>query len=197
MGNPNIFTTVSTWPSNMTSSLIHSWARSDDSYSGDWNTCSTISRKIKVADRYTESAKKKAYKMMENEVLPMRSCNVYDMGIDHYEVWSVVPEKVQKVKPKYKEMYVLCTGNTDIETADTLPEAKEKAAKIILERRNYHIGDYSSIFIKKKKVLIGGTESVAACKLNIKTYKSKPKSIKAGSILREIHQYAISGMAKD
>lgn len=193
MGNISIGTSVSTWPENMTSSLIHSWASRQDSYSGDWNTCSSINRRIKVADKYTESAKKKAYKLIEEEDLPNRSCNVYDLGVDHYEVWSVVSEKVTKVKPSYKEMFVLYGHDGEFATAETLTEAKTKATKAILTGKE----TYYQISIKKKKVLVGGTESVALLKPMVKTYKSKPKSVKAGAVLREIHRYYVSGMAKD
>ena len=89
----------------MTSSEIRSWSHSDDSYSGDWNTCASIRKVHKVFDKCTESnykkfnTQKKYQKMVEDrfDAMSKWSSEVFDLGVVGYEIWSVKKEKAAKI----------------------------------------------------------------------------------------------------
>ena len=190
MGGTTICASVKTFKERMTSSLIASWSHSDASYSGDWNTCSSIGRVVKVADKYGKAAEAAFAKRYDDDPISKFSSWVYDLGVTGYEVWTAKPEKVNKSAPKYKTAFnIYGEMGQYLGDAPTLPEAKKKAAELTLKTGNSYIS------IKKEKKITSGTETVSAFKLVKKEYKSKPKSVKAGSVLREIHYYRVVGFA--
>lgn len=79
MGGVGISNVCTMYPEGMTSSLIYSWSESEASYSGDWNTCSSIRKRIKVFDKYSEANKKKFWTMSKYEKL--RDQNVEKWGV--------------------------------------------------------------------------------------------------------------------
>lgn len=195
MGAEFISTSVKTYRENMTSSLINSWSSRHDSYSGDWNTCSDIGKTIKYADKFSESVKKrffsdKHWKEIEDKTNKWES-TVWDLGVVGYEVWSV--KKVtpkNKVSPQYKTMFVVTDdyGRSTIKHFDKVTDANIFAKRYTLEK-----GKVCSVL--KTHVLVKGNEKTADFELVKKTYKSKPKNIKADCKLREIHYYYVSAFA--
>lgn len=170
----------------------------DAAYSGDWNTVS-LGKIKKVLDKYSES-KAKSYLKKNGEKLwddlYKRDSITLDLGVTGYEVWSV--KKVlpkDKKTPKYEQKFVVYHlggnwGNEEIvdATCKTATEANDKAMKLTMENDKYY-------HVKKARILISGTEETAAFKIEKKVYKSKPKNVKKGSVLKEVHKYHIMGMA--
>lgn len=173
----------------------------DAAYSGDWNTVSISGSVIKVSDKYSESKTKSwLNKNMDKlwDSIPKRSGRVIDCGITGYEVWSVkkVTPKDKKT-PKYETKFVVfhmggTYGHEEIvdATCKTATEANTKAMKLTMENDRYY-------HVKKTRVLISGNEETATFQLVKKSYKSKPKSVKAGSTLKELHKYYVVGIAAE
>lgn len=204
MGACGISRTVNLPREFLTSSEIRSWSHSDDSYSGDWNTCSSLYKVHKVFDKCTDSnlkkfnSMKKYQKMVEDtfDRVGKRSCEALDLGVLHYEVWSVKKTKATNVKkPIYKTQFVVCAYDGDmrkkeigVETTQAL--ADKKAQKYTLER------GYDAWW-ERTKVLVSGSEDKAKFSLVVKKSKSKPKTVKNGAIVREVHKYLVIGCAAE
>ena len=170
----------------------------DAAYSGDWNTVS-LGKIKKILDKYSESKAKAYLKKNGDKIwdsLYKRDSITLDLGVTGYEVWSV-KKFFQRTKktPKYEQKFVVyhLGGNWGREeivdaTCKTATEANTKAMKLTMDNDKYY-------HVKKARVLVSGTEETATFKLEKKTYKSKPKNVKKGSVLKEVHKYHIMGMA--
>lgn len=172
---------------------INSWSNRTDSYSGDWNTCSTVRERIKVFDKFTETNKKKFFsqkkyeKMIKDHTGKWES-TVWDLGIHHYEVWSYKRVPItSKEKPVYKTRYVTVDG----EEFTTQNAADEHARKLILT------GNYRTSSVRKTTSLVKGNEVKVKYELVSRTYKSKPKSVKANAVCKEIHYYYVTAYAAE
>lgn len=188
----------------MTSSEINSWSRSDDSYSGDWNTCASIRKTHKVFDKCTDTnlkkfkTMKKYQKMVDDRLGSMSkwSSEVFDLGVVGYETWSVKKVKATNVKkPVYQTRFVIYgyDGNMrkkELGVENTQALADKKAQK-------YTIDSGNDAWWEKTKVLVSGSEDKAKFSLVIKKSKTKPKTVKSGSVVREIHKYYVIGMAAE
>lgn len=204
MGACGISRCVSLAKEFMTSSEINSWSRSDDSYSGDWNTCASIRKTHKVFDKCTDTnlkkfkTMKKYQKMVEDRFGSMSkwSSEVFDLGVVGYETWSVKKVKATNVKkPVYQTRFVIygydgnmCKKELGVENTQAL--ADKKAQK-------YTINSGNDAWWEKTKVLVSGSEDKAKFSLVIKKSKTKPKTVKSGSVVREIHKYYVIGMAAE
>ena len=188
----------------MTSSEIRSWSHSDDSYSGDWNTCASIHKTHKVFDKCTESNYKKFFSMKKYQkmvddrfdAIGKWTSEVFDLGVSGYETWSVKKAKATNVKkPIYQTRFVIYGYDDDMRkkelgTETTQALADKKAKKYTIESGN-------TAWWEKTKVLVSGSEDTAKFTLVVKKSKSKPKTVKSGSVVREIHTYFVIGMAAD
>lgn len=203
MGACSIENTVVCSRDFLTDSRINSWSHSDDSYSGDWNTCCNLRKVVKVFDKCTDAnlkkwnTQKKYIKMYEDALddLPKRECMAFDLGVVRYEVWSVKKQKNTAKKPTYKTLYAIYKydrSGREIEmtSKETQSEADKYVSKFVLEND-------TSAFWRKTKVLVSGKEENADFFTVKKVYKSKPKTVKSGTILREIHKYHVIGMAAE
>lgn len=188
----------------MTSSEIRSWSHSDDSYSGDWNTCASIRKVHKVFDKCTETnykkfnTQKKYQKMVDDrfDAMSKWSSEVFDLGVVGYEIWSVKKEKAANVKkPIYQTRFVICGYDNNMRekklgVESTQALADKKAQKYTIESGNI-------AWWEKTKVLVSGSEDRARFSLVVKKSKSKPKNVKNVSVVREIHKYFVIGMAAE
>ena len=204
MGACSISRCVSLAKEFMTSSEIRSWSHSNDSYSGDWNTCASISKVHKVFDKCTDSnlkkfqTMKKYQKMVDDRIDAMgkRYSEVFDLGVVGYETWSVKKAKATNVKkPVYQTRFVIYgyDGNMrkkELGVENTQALADKKAQK-------YTIDSGNDAWWEKTKVLVSGSEDKARFSLVIKKSKTKPKTVKSGSVVREIHKYYVIGMAAE
>ena len=172
---------------------INSWSHSTDSYSGDWNTCDLVRERIKIFDKFTETNKKKFFSQKKYEKMidahtGKRESTVWDLGIHHYEVWSYKKVPItSKEKPVYKTCYV----TSDYEEFPTQKAADEHARELILS------GKYRTASVRKTTSLVKGNEIQAKYELVSRTYKSKPKSVKANAVCKEIHYYYVSAFAAE
>ena len=170
----------------------------DAAYSGDWNTVS-FGKVKKVLDKYSET-KAKAWLKKNGDTLwdsiAKRDSITFDFGVVNYEVWTVKKSCPKNKKtPKYETKFVVYHkggnyGETEVvdATTKTATEANTKASSLALKSDTvYHV--------KKTRVLISGTEETATFEIVKKIYKSKPKSVKKGSVLKEVHLYKILGIA--
>lgn len=204
MGACGISKCVSLAKEFMTSSEIRSWSHSDDSYSGDWNTCASIRKVHKVFDKFTESnlkkfkTMKKYQKMVDDrfDAMSKWSSEVFDLGVVGYETWSVKKAKATNVKkPIYQTRFVIYGYDNDmrkkelgVENTQTLADKKAK---------KYTIDSGNDAWWEKTKVLVSGSEDKAKFSLVIKKSKSKPKTVKSDTVVREIHKYYVIGMAAE
>ena len=127
----------------LTSSEIRSWSHSDDSYSGDWNTCASLYKIHKVFEKCTESnlkkfkTMKKYQKMVEDtfDKVDKRSCEALDLGVVYYETWTVKKSKATNAKkPIYKTQFVVYgyDGNMNkreigVETTQALADKRHRS----------------------------------------------------------------------
>lgn len=204
MGACSIERTVTCPKDFFNSSLIASWSNSDDCYSGDWNTCSSLRKVVKVFDKCTETNLKKwqtqsQYQKMYNDALdelPKRYCMAFDLGVVGYEVWSTKKTKLSSAKkPIYKTKFAIYKYDNngsakEIATKETQAEADKYVSKYILEKD-------TGAFWVKEKVLVSGKEESARFSVVKKTYKTKPKTLKVGTVLHEIHKYHVIGIAAE
>ena len=188
----------------LNSNEIDSWSDSNDSYSGDWNTCSNLRKIHKVFDKCTETnlknfmRQKKYAEMIDNvcDNVAKWSCEAMDLGIVGYEVWSVKKTKrSSNNKPVYQTMFSVYTednnGHTKTLSTEKTQELADKKAK------NYVLENKGFAWWEKSKVLVSGSEEKAEFSIVSKNVKSMPKSVKNGTVVREIHKYYVIGVAAE
>lgn len=165
-----------------------------DYYSGRMNSANTPSfRVVKTFDTYKESNKKEADKIITAKNHgEMGVASVIDLGVKYWVVRSV-KVKTQTPTATRKMSFVVCdlAGNTvrpaKSNIFDTMKGAREKLERIVLETGN---DEYQ---IKKKYVVLSGSETCATVELTEKKVKTKPK--KGNAI--PIHEYVIFGFAAE
>lgn len=123
--------------------------------------------------------------MKNSEIRTLKNggSTVFDLGVEYYEVWSFKKEPVKKEKPVYEWKYTV-----NDRAFNDKASAEKHAQQMVLKGQGI-------ASVKKERIKVKGTEIESAFRLVKKTYKSKPKSVKAGSVLREFHRYYVEAIA--
>lgn len=188
MGAEFISKTVEAPKDSITGSVIDSWSESRASYSGDWNTCSKVGKRIKFQEKYSESLKKADKKRLEeivdNETKKWES-TVIDMGIVGYDVITV-KKAAKKSTAKFEKRYVVKN-----EGSDNVKDFKSaKDAKSFAEERSLKTGISHWISIEYVK---SGSSVVCECNVTKKRVVRKPT--RANVHFQEIHKYYVTALA--
>ena len=170
----------------------------DYAYSGDWNTVS-LGKIKKVLDKYSPTKAKAWCKKNLDKTwddIYKRDSITLDFGVVGYEVWTVKKScPKDKKAPKYETKFVIYHRNdmgriVEDGSEKTATLANSKAMKLTMDTGGYY-------YVKKTRVLVSGNEDTATFSIVKKSYKSKPKSVKKGGVLKEVHHYEILGVAAD
>lgn len=175
------------------------YEKGHDRYNGTISTCSYVGCK-KVADVYTKSVDKKAYKIIEDDNYGRKwEAKALDLGVVRYEIVrikKVIPKSKKKAefRQRYAVMLLDSYGVLYKMKAhfETKKEADEDALKRILKNPNEKY-----VVCKKAININNGDDTVTEFKVEVSERKSKPKTIPAGCILREIHKYIFYGFAAE
>ena len=167
-----------------------------DSYNGTISTCS-LGRVVWVADKYSSKAEKKASEIIKEDGYgDKRIAKCLDLGVVEYHIITAVKTqfKAQK-KAEYRQKFCVLETDDDwkmhqVSYFDTKKEAEDDAVK-----RCMNTG--FSYEVVKKPVNIGGSNIISDIEPKIRATKTKPKSVKAGAVLKEVHAYIFYGWAAD
>lgn len=168
-----------------------------DSYNGTISTCD-MGRVRVISDKYTESVRKKALKIVEeNHNGTKRVADCIDMGIVEYHTISAkkTSEK-SKIKAEYRQKYVVILEDDfgkDIVVSyyDTKTEADKEAIRLAL-KNNW---EYQ---VKKMPVKINrGSDVVTNVRLVKKVTHTKPKKAAEGSVVKPLRKYMFYGFAAE
>ena len=175
------------------------YSHGNDSYNGSISTCS-LGRITKLADKYTKSVEKKAWKKIEAEDNGVKwEARCLDLGIVGYEIISAkkIAPKTQE-KAKFVTKFVVChnayPGVSDVKYFNTKTEADNYAMEMSLKGS----GESGEYFVVKKPVNIekSGSEVVSEFEVTKVRKTSKPKTTsKANQKVVEIHKYIYYGWA--
>lgn len=156
----------------------------DDTYNGSFSTCSLdfVHNLSKDGSLISEE---KARKFLEDRDVEKWTAEAVDMGIHHYEVRKcrVLPVKSPKT------LYAV-QGKNYFRSFDTLAKAKDATKALALEH-----GATETPFTIVKYCGEPNGLSYGEAKVEVKTYKKRPKKIPANAVLAEIHQYYFMGCA--
>lgn len=188
MGADFISNTVEAPKDSITSSVISSWSQRRDSYSGDWNTCSSIGKRIKFQDKYygvlKPTDRKRLDKLVDEETRKWVS-TVIDMGIVGYDIIRV-KKAAKKSTAKFERKYVVKNENSsnikDFKTA--------KDAKLFAEKESIKTGLSHWISIEYVK---SGSSVVCECVVTKKRVTRKPT--RSNVHFQEIHKYYVTAFA--
>ena len=167
-----------------------------DSYNGTISTCS-LGRVTKYSDVCTPAVEKKAYKYIQGLDYGSKwVASVLDLGVVGYDLLAVKKESPKNGSPaRYQQKYVVYkrSGFDDekyAEAFDKKPDADTYATKKTLENPDVRY------CVKKQPVIVNkGTDLVSDFRLEKKRLKSRPKSVKKGAVLKEVHKYVFYGWA--
>lgn len=165
-----------------------------DSYNGTISTC-CLGRVVRIADTYSKSAEQKARKYIEDDNWGRKwEATCLDVGVFGYEVVSVKKQVLKPLKPaKYETKYVVLKNDADIITSSyKKTEADEKAMQLSLQ-------DPHAVYsVSKRPVNINrGDDRVSAFEVAKSIKKSRPKSVKKNTVVRELHRYVYYGFAAE
>lgn len=164
-----------------------------DSYNGTISTCE-LGRVKKVADKYSESVKKKAKQMIEDDNYGQKwVATCLDLGVVRYEVISATKSPVTaKEKAKFVQKYVVMEDYQPYKHYDTKSEAEEAALEMALHYPNAYY------CVCKRPVNVNhGEEKTSEIKITTDVKKTKPKTVKKNSKVHEIHKYIFYGLAAE
>lgn len=170
-----------------------------EGYNGTISTC-TLGRITKFSDICTPAVEKKAYKHIRE-----RGCgekwvaNVLDLGVVGYEQISVKKCAPSGHKPaKYQQRFVvykwhnIANCEKYVEDFATKPEADAYAAKMTLKDPN------TEYTVRKRPIIVnGGNDAVTIFTIEKRELKTRPKTVKAGAVLKEKHKYVFYGLASE
>lgn len=166
----------------------------NDSYNGTIST-TNLRRVTKVADKYSETSKKKGYKMVEEDDYGQKwECDCLDLGVVEYKVTTVkkVTEHPKKTAD-YKMMFCVCKAynNDVIKKCKTKKEADDWAVDYIGKNTN------DSLVVRKMYVNVNsGSDITTSFDKTVKTYKSKPNlKPMTGRTVEAVHMYLFYGWA--
>lgn len=171
-----------------------------EGYNGTISTCS-LGRVTKFSDVCTPAVEKKAYKYIREHGNGEKwIASVLDLGVVCYEQISVkkIPPSY-RVQAKYQQRFVVVKvpyNHDDREryVADfaSKPEADAYAMKKTLEDPD------TEYTVHKRPIIVnGGTDTVTLFKIEKRELKMRPKTVKAGAVLKEKHKYVFYGLASE
>lgn len=188
MGADLISKAVEAPKDSITRSVIDSWSERRDSYSGDWNTCSSVGKRIKFQDKYYGPLKvadrKRLDKLVEEETNKWES-TVIDMGIVGYDIIRV-KKAAKKSTAKFERKYVVKNENSS--NVKDFKSAKD--AKLFAEKESIKTGLSHWISIEYVK---SGSSVVCECVVTKKRVTRKPT--RANVHFQEIHKYYVTAFA--
>lgn len=190
MGAISISRTVEAVKDSITSGVIHGWSERSDCYSGDWNTCSRVAKRITLAEKagkWTMALEKKVNKIVEET--RKGDSVVIDLGIVGYDVVTM-KKFVKKATAKFEKRYVVYySGDVDekaIKSFKTQKEAFDFTEKYSLEKA-------LSYSVKVDMVKVSGTSDVKKFEVT-RTRKTRKPTGKTVRFL-EVHKYLVVGWA--
>lgn len=191
MGGISISKTVLADKDSITSADILSWSESTAAYSGDWNTCNHINKRIKFADKYKKELSKADRVRLQNIV--NQYCNkwestVIDLGLVGYDVIKV-KKTPKKATAKYQKKFVVYEGDCvslgkRLQEYPTKPAAKEAAMK-------YAIQHGVTTFISEEMVQVSGSTNGGTFSVTRARRAKKP----AKGDYKEVHAYYVIAIA--
>lgn len=173
---------------SITSAVINSWSERHDSYSGDWNTCSSVGKRIKFQDKYygvLKAADRKRFDKIIDEEVKKWTSTVIDMGIVGYDIIKV-KKAAKKSTAKFERKYVVKN-----ETSNNVKDFKSaKDAKVFAEAESIKTGLSHWISIEYVK---SGSSVVCECVVTKK--RVTRKLTRANVHFQEIHKYVVAAIA--
>lgn len=166
----------------------------DSAYNGTLSTCQLCGRPTKLADRYTKSVDKKAWKWLEDHDYGRKwECRVLDLGIVGYEISKYVKVPHTKATAQFQTRFVAMADHTQIGIYNTAAEARTALEGAMGQGR--YIGT-ESFFVEKRPVNVTkGSTTAVEYRMETRITKSKPKNTPKGALLRPIHRYCYYGWA--
>ena len=178
-------------PSEAYESLVEQaiYEYGNDCYNGTISTCEFVGRPVKLAEKFNKSMWEKAEAYARKKDYGSKwEARCLDLGVSKYITREVKNARTHKDSPVYKTKFCVMDCNSIIKQFDEKKKADEYAKKRILDTGSKYV------CVKKKRMLVSGTDTVSDFTLVEKEYKSKPKNT-TGKTVTEKHWYAFYGLA--
>lgn len=163
-------------------------------YSGTIGSCS-LGKMVKSYDKFSEKNSKDAQKIIDS-LDGGRKCiaDVIDLGVVCYVIRSVGETK-KEYTANEKKLYVVCDSDGIIRPIKKHSFKNKKDARA--DAKNLTLNGHPDIFVDYKTIKIDGNSTISEYHiLETKTQK-KPKNIKEGTKVLELHKYIFFGFAPE
>lgn len=185
-------------------SLVEYFTREagEDEYNGTISTTQLCGSPHKIAEKYTKTALKKAVEYAKKDSYGQKwESRSLDLGIVKYVVVSASRKKKAHPQKKFRMGYILITMDGDgrwipirAKVYDSKSKADEAAIYMALHSDEYHIRVGRIMYPEGNP---SGVNVVTDVEKTTKVYKSRPKHIPKGAVLKEIHMWGFYGWAAE
>ena len=160
-------------------------------YNGTLSTCHLHhGQPVRISDRYTKTAEKKAEKWMREHPGEKWVARVLDLGVVEYDIVSY--KKIpQNAEACWQTFYVVKADGQKMKTFKSVSDAR-RYLKAEIARSDGSVDWYS---IEKVPENIGGTALSTSYERVCRTVKTKPKRVPKGATLVERHRFLYYGLA--
>lgn len=156
-----------------------------------------LNRCLKKFDKYTTTAQKAADKIIEkywdDDEGRKNEIDYIDLGVVEYHVIKRKAKTTPtKNAPKFELKYCLYS-NKEIGAKDDRFILSDKDKNVVIKKMFELADKYPNAYIEKEYVCVSGKTRVAEIETDISVKRSKPKTIPAGAVLKEVHKYVFFG----
>lgn len=110
------------------------------------------------------------------------------VGVDHWEVTTSKSVRVQAADhPKYETRWVVTDSGREEVSFPGTAAGREKALE--------YAASHMLVWVRQTRVLVSGTEEKWEVKRQIKTVKTEPRRMAAGTTARPVYKFVFIGMA--
>lgn len=151
----------------------------------------------KKFDKYVQTNDKKAREIIqdfyENDNGGKNEIYYIDLGVVEYHIIKrKIKNESPKKAPKFELRYCLNSGEyCGREDNKILESHKDK--KVIAEKLLKAVDKYPNAYMSKEYVCVSGITRVSTVETEVSARKARPKTIPAGTILKEVHKYIFFG----
>ena len=171
------------------------WEYGYDPYNGTISTTSLYGRPVKIAERYSATAAKKAQKWINEheDNVPKRECRVLDLGIVGYEVSKFVKVPHTKADVQFQTRFVAYADERSIGTYKTAAEARAALENAMGFSR---YANTERFHVEKESVRVAGkSTTTVAYERQTRIAKTKPKTTPKGATVTPVHKFVYYGWA--
>lgn len=168
-----------------------------DSYNGTISTCS-MGHVTRFSDVCTPAVEKKAYKYIKDHDNGSKwVASVLDLGVVGYE--QILVKKAtptHKTPARYQQRFVVYQLGDEYNKEKYVKDFGSKTDADTFAMKKAMENQDNEYVVRKRPIIVnGGSDTVTIFNIEKKMLKTRPKSVKAGTVIKEKHKYVFYGWA--